>query len=542
MVLLLPCFLQAEVLPGLDPARETGEAQEWLPARQAEEDGPEGALLGERLRGIDLVAPGEVSAAAGEVVFSASLEVPSPATLRARLAEELGGPLSEGALMRVTEVVLSHWEEEGFPMVLVQVPEQDFGTGRVRMEVEVGRVGRVGVKPPEHGDAEQVRAGISLERGAEVRSDDLIAQMEWYGRTMFRRPRLFVAPGEEGNTADIVIGLEERRPWRLMLGYENSGPDVLGRDRLVMGAAGLLPNEQVLAWQAVVGTPASSLEGQALHWEIPFAKSHQVLEIDAAYARVAAAYLSAGVPVESEGSSWSLALMHRLPMGVHGGWIHQLGLGFEVKGTDQFLLFGGGGVAPGEVMLAHARVEYEVHRRSERSMLRLACGMKMAPGGLGGRNGDADFAAYDREADASYWIGTIEADAWRENEAGWRVGGRVRGQVADSRLLPAEEFAAGGYQSVRGAAEREVGGDCGLLGSVEVMTPAWAPVKGVRCRFLAFSDQAWVDDRGGADSSLATVGVGVRARFFERLDVRLDHGWRLDEGGGRSHFGFVFEY
>ncbi len=160
-----------------------------------------------------------------------------------------------------------------------------------------------------------------------------------------------------------------------------------------------------------------------------------------------------------------------------------------------------------------------------------------SPGGLIAGNDDKDFRAYDSQVDSGYLIGRLAASGWWSPGGDWRLALRGAAQISDSRLLPAEQFAAGGHQSVRGVAEREFFADGGWQGSLELFTPVWEPLPGWRMRLLGFVDHAWLGNRGGESTAVSGAGAGVRMQMTEWIDLRADHGWRLDEGGGRTHFG-----
>jgi hypothetical protein len=540
LALSLVAKLHGQALPGVGPRLPEVPATEALPpVRAAADPGGEGGLLMARLDRIVLVSPAagaEIERAPG-LFASEDLRVPSPRTLAARLQSWMGEPLTEGALGALADAILIHYDGEGYPVVSLEAPEQDLATGVLRLRIEIGRYGEVGVSRPRFGDSETIRRGLWLRRGDEVRRGELDEQVAWYGRTIFRRPRIFVSPGLEPATADLLIAFEESRPWRVNVGYENSGPDLLGRDRWLIGAAGLTPGEQLVAWQGVVGIPASSLVANALRWEIPFHDSHQLLQLDAAYAEVLSRYASGGVPVESEGSSWSLSAFHRVPLPALDGWRQSWGAGFELKGTDQFLLFGGGSLSPGEVVLFHGKLGHEITRTWESGAASFESSLLAAPGGVVGNNDDADFKAYDPAADASYVIGRLAGQGWWTPGGDWQIHMRGAGQVADSRLLPAEQFAAGGYQTVRGVSEREVSADGGWQASLELHSPLISPLDGCEFRLLTFLDHAGLENRGGTASSVTGTGIGLRMRVAERIDLRLDHGWRIDDDENRSHFG-----
>lgn len=540
LLALLPTA-RGQSLPGVEPRVPQAVPADSLPAVKREAGaGESGGVLIPRLDRVILLKPGggaEAALAPG-LIASSDLTLPAPGSLAKRLAPWLDQPLHEGGLATLADEILIHYDRHGYPVVLVEAPEQDLTKGELRLTVEIGRYGEIGLSKPKYGNPDKLRQGLRLQRGEPVRREETDEQLAWYGRTAFRHPRLFVSPGAEPATADLLIAFEETKPWRVTTGYENSGPDLLGKDRMLLGVVGWTPGEHLVAWQSVIGTPPSSLLANALRWEIPFHASHQTLQLDAAYAKVESRYGSAGDVVESEGSSWSFSAMQKIPLPPVFGWRQTLGAGLEVKGTDQFLLFGGDSTAsPGEVVLAHGKLSHELARSWENGGASLETSLFAAPGGLGGKNGDADFKAYDPLADSSYWFGRFSGEGWWSPGADWQLRLRGTAQLADSRLLPAEQFSAGGYQTVRGTAEREFASDNGWQTSFEVLSPLISPVKGCDFRLLVFFDHAGLDSIRGEDSSLSSSGLGLRMRLMDHLDLRIDHGWRLDDSEDRTHFG-----
>ncbi len=536
----------AEPLPGIVPVVPEPEKVESLPKveGQTQKGDVAAVVLMDELLAIRLRGSGESEwqRIGDGVEATEDLLLPSPATLAAKLEEYLGEPLSDVSLGRMADEILIHYDLEGFPVVLVSAPEQDLSSGVLLIDVEVGRTGRVGVSRPKYGNPEALRKGLRLREGSLLEREDLEEQLAWFGRTGFRKPRLFVSPGVEPATADILIGIEERRPWQASVGYENSGPDLIGRDRLTFGASGMLPNEHLLAWRGVIGLPASSLTANALRWEIPLQRSHQVIQIDAAYAEVSSRYLFRNLPIETEGNSWSISAMNRWLLPKVKGWEQTFAAGIDVKGTDQFLLYGGLSATPGAVILVDARFTHRLKREWQKAAVQIGSTLKISPGGLGGRNSDAAFQRYDPQADSSYVIGNLDIDGWWRPYGDWRITGRMALQATDSRLLPAEQLGAGGYQTVRGVDERAYSMDNGAIGSMEVQAPVMSFIPACDFRLLTFLDHAALHDDGGSSVSLSSVGVGVRARLFDRVDLRFDHGWRLDDDESRSHIGLSVSF
>jgi len=544
LAICLIASARGQSLPGVEPRLPAAPAPESLPKVEAGEPHEKGERLSDRLRSITLATPqgGETLELAPGLSAAGDLEIPAPRTLAARLKEWLGAPLHAGDLADLADRILIHFDEEGFPVVLVEVPRQDLSKGELVLHVEIGKVGNIGLSRSKLTSPDVLQKGMQLATGDLIRRSEIDEQLAWYGRTVFRHPRLFASPGADPATADLLIAFEESKPWRVSTGYENSGPDLLGRDRFLLGVAGLTPNDHLIAWQSVVGMPVSSLLANAIRWEIPFATSHQLLQLDAAYAEVLSRYASNGFPIESEGSSWSFAAAQKMPLPSPGAWRQSFSAGFELKGTDQFLLYGGSSLSPGEVVLFHGKLGYEISRSWESGSVSFDSSVLAAPGELGGNNEDGAFKAYDPAADATYVIGRLNGDAWWSPGADWQLHLRGSAQVADSRLLPVEQFSVGGYQTVRGVSEREYSADCGWQTSVELLSPAMRPLDGWGFRVLTFFDYAGLEDRKGSASSVSGAGVGLRMKLTDHLDFRLDHGWRLDDSENRSHFGLNLNF
>jgi hemolysin activation/secretion protein len=550
--LLMFSVAEGQLLPELAPKIPEPPPTESLPPVRPEALGEEGtgAVLIGNLRQISLGSweeGGESTRLAEGVEADARLPMPSPKTLVAKIGPFLGQPLTEGDLITLADLILVHYDIEGFPVVLIDVPEQDFAGGVLRFLIEIGRIGQVAVARPAHADPDALRAGLRLRSGRYLDRRDLDEQFAWYGRTVFRNPKLYVSPGEAPATADLLIDFEERRPWELTVGYANNGPDVVGRDRFLLGAVGMTKGEQLIGWQTVLGAPASSLQAHALHWEIPLHRLHQSLVFDAGYAEVSSLALTRRAPgifnvVQNDGSSWSLSLAQRILLRSPPGWRQHVTAGVEVKSSDQFALFGAIRLAPGEVRLLQAKASYEIGRSWEDGSVAFNASLIASPGGLISGNDDADFRAYDPRADSNYHIARIGGMGWWSPGGDWRLLLRGGAQWADSRLLPVEQIGIGGAQTLRGSSERQFIADNGYHVSFEAYTPAWVPFERCQLRFLGFVDHAWLKNRNLNASTLTSTGIGIRMLLTERLDLSADHGWRLDDDENQSHVGLTLSF
>jgi hemolysin activation/secretion protein len=503
-----------------------------------------GAMLIERLKKVTLVSwAGTSTLQATEYLdISEGMILPNAQDLSGKLSKWIGHAVREGDLAAMADTILLHYDQAGYPVVLVEAPEQDPDGGILTFIVELGVIGDIGVTSPAYSDPDSIRKGLWLRRGDVIKRDELDAQMAWYGRNNFRRPRLLVSPGMVPPSADILIGLTERKPWSVSMGFENSGQEAIGRERFILGAVAMTKQEHVIAWQTVLGYPASSLKAHAAMWEIPFHGIHQTLQLSGSIAQVETESVAAGLPVQDQGTSWGISAIQGIPLPALGRWKQNMQAGIEMKSTDQFVLFGGTGLSPGEVRFVNLRMGYSLERKWKNGGISVNTSVIGSPGGLASKNDDTDFKNYDPDADASYVVGRMSSEGWWTPGGDWRIGLRAEGQLADSRLLPAEQFSAGGYRSVRGVEEREYFADIGWQSSFEIYSPAISLGSDSGIRFLVFYDQAWLRNTGDRSNTISGSGIGIRAKLSEHLDLRLDHGWRLDEEGAMTHLGLRNEF
>jgi hemolysin activation/secretion protein len=117
------------------------------------------------------------------------------------------------------------------------------------------------------------------------------------------------------------------------------------------------------------------------------------------------------------------------------------------------------------------------------------------------------------------------------------------GQYGSEPLVPAEQYFAGGLDTVRGYVQYEAIADHALRGRMELLTPPWfwdpfdRPYESraaVTSRFALFYDAAslWtIDPSPGvlANFQMHGVGLGFRARLQDTLTLQLDHAWALSK-------------
>jgi hemolysin activation/secretion protein len=120
--------------------------------------------------------------------------------------------------------------------------------------------------------------------------------------------------------------------------------------------------------------------------------------------------------------------------------------------------------------------------------------------------------------------------ARRLHESGLHAVARLEGQYTGDTLVPLEKYVLGGAQTLRGYRESVLLRDRALFGSLELRSPPWRFLENARLELAAFVDAAWARNtlRVAGDSSperLASVGVGVALALPAGLSARVDYGY-----------------
>ncbi|ABW33060.1 ShlB/FhaC/HecB family hemolysin secretion/activation protein [Acaryochloris marina] len=109
----------------------------------------------------------------------------------------------------------------------------------------------------------------------------------------------------------------------------------------------------------------------------------------------------------------------------------------------------------------------------------------------------------------------------------WTITFRSELQLADSPLVPAEQFTLGGFSSARGYRQNLLLGDNGWLGAVELGIPLYSGSLG-NLSLAPFFEVGTVWDNQpqliATPSTLASTGLGLRFQAKDCLSARIDWG------------------
>ncbi len=466
----------------------------------------------------------------------------------------LGKPLTMNVLNAITSQVVDYYRRHDRPVVDAIVPKQDVTAGVVQVVVLEGKVGDVQVEGNRYFSAQRIAGAIRAKSGDTISQRALLGDLDWANNNPFRRVDLIFQRGANLGDTDLLLHVQDRYPLRPYLGYENTGTDTTGQDRLFAGlnwgdAFGL---DHRLDYQFTSAPDHNDFTSHWLSYAMPLPWRHTLTffgNYTETQSRLAGLF-------DLGGRSWQLSARYEIPLAPQGPLHQSLLLGFDFKQSNNNLEFGGTQVFANDTDIAQWSLGYRGEAKDDFGLTRGSVTLVFSPGDVTDNNTDTAFDAARSGAEASYAY--LHAQLERNTNLPWQftLANRLEAQWAGDQLLGSEQIGFGGMYSIRGYDERIVNGDDGIILCNDLLTPPLRVAELIgfdvpdELRFLAFYDFGYAHSRGGELGSdhaatFSSLGLGLRYQLAPYISLRYDYGWRLhevgdnDTSGGRHHLSVV---
>lgn len=535
---------------------------------ETDQDGGEVELL-KKLVGIVFVSntaefqPDGVSISG---IQTKGVEVLDKPEFRARVEPCLGRKLTMRDLKeRIIGEVSRYCHRLGRMGVYPVLPEQDLTSGTIQVVVLEGRMGVVRATGNRWFSNKLLESEVKLHPGDPLESEQLLRDINRLNSNPFRSVDVVFAPGKKEAKVNIELHTTDRFPVRFFTGYEDSGNDATGDERLLTGfnwgsAFGL---DHQMNYQFMGDARFNKTVVHSASYVIPMMWANRFTFFGFHQSTKPDTDLTPGLDVRSHAWQSSVRYNHSLPK--IGDYAHEAVLGFDFKQTVSNLRVGNGLLGFDQSSdVVQWVMAYNSGYRDSWGRTGFGGNLFYSPGDVSKYNTDTAFRAQRAFAGADYRY--LRFTLERATILPWDFSWMARGiwQVSpDGNLLPSEQLAFGGYQSVRGYDERLVGGDEGHILTNELWTPgvsvgSWCGISNPRDRlqFLGFIDYGVAENcvlLPGEDPSVILLGAGPGLRYSiaPYLSVRADYGFQLKDvvnsgfpsrHNSRWHLGVVMSY
>ena len=388
--------------------------------------------------------------------------------------------------------------------------------------------------------------------------------------------------GRRMRYADMAFTVREDVGLHGFIEVKNTGTESTEEWRIgtTLQHLNLTQHDDVLTVNLSAASDVSSLLSVALSYYYPFYYGKgSALNVYGGYSRIDANDVAPGLDVEGVG--WFAGLQRSYKLISTKKHLFSSYLGVVYRAIEHNLVFHDEAAPAAKVTIVPVSVAFSYasarpDHRGGKTFMTARTSFNVS--------GSEDDELQDMRADAEadYHIETLQLARiqplfGRVTGRGARVGQwilfiKLDGQFASGELIPAEQQAVGGVDTVRGYIERAIKGDSGVSGTLELRTPLLQRVSRSqrypssfgyqeemdtgsvieRTQFVAFVDGGYVasDNPQLGDEetqSIGSAGLGVRLTFSRFAQLKFDWGFPFTEmeaspASGRGHLQFQVRF
>lgn len=462
--------------------------------------------------------------------------------------------LSLNDLTELTHKLTLFYKSQGYVTSRAYVPAQRLEEGILEVRVLEGKLGQIEIEGNRYFKDEQLRKNIEIESGQVVSLPKLEEDLNYINIHPDRKAKVVLLPGDQPETIDFKLDVKDRPPLHANFSAHNSGTDSTGRWRFEPRAAhnNLLGFDDILSVRYQLG---KNIGIGAVGYQFPINRRSQV---GLSYSRVD---LELGdefslLEIKGHAETFGISAQHLFYDGPR--WDFALGGGFDVKNIKNESL----GISLGKDELRVLSLTPMLRGQDSHGRTVLANSFQFGiPDFLGG-SADEDPDSSRLGTGGEFFKYGISLARMHLFPSDYSAILRFNSQLTSDKLVAAEQFRLGGFNSVRGYEEGEFLGDKGFLAGVELRTLSiplrnltrralFEDTSGPQVQFLTFLEggrATFSDPAAGqkGNETLLGAGLGMRVKLFEHFGLRADWGVPLEEtaksGSGEFYFGLDTDF
>ncbi len=484
----------------------------------------------------------------------------NPAFLKELQEEYLGAPLTSERVETLKKEVAAFYRSKNHPLVVISIPRQHCANGVLQVVVEEAKLGNVTVRGNCYFPSRWFAETIRTYPGEAIDGQKIWEDVAWLNLSPFRRTDAIYKPGAQPNVVDLELVTVDRWPYRFYAGGDNTGTVATDRNRCFFGfnfGKSILKDGQI-SYQFTFAPNWNLYYSHSASARLPLPWRHEWV-LWGGYASVKPETELA--LVGNEGISWQFDTRYRFPFFYGTSLMQTFVVGYDLKETNNDLLFGGYEIFDATADINQFMLGYELGYRQKDLRVAFTGELYYNPGGITHANQTKIYEELRYGAEDKYAYLKLTHSLSAKSRLGW-FSYTMTGQISSTNLLPSEQVTMTGYNAVRGFEERILNLDNAFLLNVTYETPHWSFAKlfGACKRWdefylLGFFDCGMGDNHQPDPSEdedsfrhLGSVGPGVRWQFDRYLTARFDYGFQLWHSGflnpsdSRYNFGVMLSY
>jgi len=493
-------------------------------------------------------------------VQSIGVDIPGGITeLEARISGYFGRPLYEKDILCLVDVITGYYQDHLRPFVAIEIPKQ-IKSCALQLILTESHLGKICIQGEKTNHFNRILSRIQMSEGDIIDERILLRDMQFINRNPFRRINYLFSPGAKPYTTDLLVQLDERRPFRIYAGGDNTGVSTTGQQRWFAGF-----NLNVTGWadhnfsfQYTTSNDFHEFQAYTGQYLILFPWRH-LLNFYGGYSRSHVDFVFPGMTNHGTSFQASARYIYLLNPTIHLN--HEFSLGFDFKQTNNTFNFGELFAAKQPVNLFQLAGKYAGNFEGKCYRIDYDLEAYWSPGKWLPDQTNADYRTL-RPGGKNHWVYARGALTYNQKLC-WDFWffSMLRGQLCGENLLPSEQMGIGGYDTVRGYKERQLNKDNAAIANIEFRSPTTTvffpksncngPIDALQ--FLVFFDAGYGSNHTPLPGEprreyLLGTGPGARYTMNNGFTGRVDWGVKLHNresyGGGWSmfHFSVIASY
>lgn len=463
------------------------------------------------------------------------------------------------------------YHEAGYPTVLVNLPEQTIEDGVVKLQIIEAPLIEIAVTGNQYYRRYEILSKLpSVKYGAVLYEPTFAKELAALNANPDVEVAPVLKPGSEPGTISLELKVKDRLPVHAKLEADNRGPVTTPRDRVLAEVqhTNLFGGDEILT-ASTVQTPTDwgAVQSYSLSFVDPIIWPDHLLAVYASKSSsnsvlAGGSVFAGGGNITIAGNATIAGTRYYFPIFPGGKTVHQLAVGVDYKKLERTEATFPGGLGTITVLkpiqYTPLSLAYSGTMLDRMGVNRFTATVKGYVAGMipGGRKQDFTGDPSDpinnpplrRGSTGTFAVLQAGYDRSQPLPKDFLFTLHLDGQWASQPLIPAEQYFAGGMDTVRGYLNFETAGDHAVRGRAEILTPELLSIPidriwqrqrssdyNVRLRLVAFYDAAklWVaqPSPGQIDHfNLQGTGFGIRATLPKDVGVlKVDQGWALHE-------------
>lgn len=415
------------------------------------------------------------------------------------------------------------YHREGYPTVLVNIPEQTVDEGIITLQVIESRIGKVRVTGNQYFTLKSIMRHLPSFRKGEILH---IPSVQADLNKTNSNPDLKVTPvlmaGREPGTTDVELKVKDQLPFHGSIELSNRSSHDTTDLRLnsIIGYHNLWQKEHSISLQYQI-FPEKTEEAEVIAgsyvFPAPWDDDHRV----ALYGIWSDSETAFGEGFQVVGKGNIFGARYVVPLPVYKTYAHNITIGIDYKDFEEMLGFQSEKVGTTKTPITYLPLSfsYSASLPDQTGFTQFSAGANMALRGI--VTDQREFEDKRYKALGNYLYVTAGIERIQRLPAGMSLFLKLDGQLANQPLISNEQYSAGGMESVRGYKESEELGDNAIHGTIELRAPDLAGIFDLQGKFsftsYLFYDAAELstkDPLPEEDRSVVIDGAGAGVRGY----------------------------